>query len=314
MTIVIDSVARGPALGGCRWQPYADSAAALADASALASAMTRKAAMARLSLGGGKAVIRGDPRTRTREQLLAFGEFVDSLDGRYITAADMGTGEEAMAVIRESTYYVVGLPQRYGGAGDPGPFTALGVFLALERACRHRDLPLPGAQVAVQGVGSVGRHLVSLLREAGAAVYAADPDRDALDSLPDDVIRVPADRITREPCDVFAPCGPGGVIECAEELACQIVCGAANNPLARPELARDLAAREILYVPDFVANAGGLIRLGLELGGESRDAAAARRHLEIIPENVDTVFAAAKSEQIDTASVADRIALGRVEL
>jgi valine dehydrogenase (NAD+) len=274
--------------------------------------MTRKAALARLDLGGGKAVVIGDPERRTREQLLAFGEFVESLDGRYITAADMGTAEEEMAVIGERTRSVAGLPRRIGGCGDPSPFTALGVFMAMERACERSGVPLRGARVALQGVGNVGRELVRRLLEAGAAVVVADPDPGAVANLPGDVEVVAPEAITGQACDVFAPCGPAGVIDAgvAQTLRCRIVCGAANNPLAAADVACVLRQRGILYVPDFLASAGGLIHLAVAL--EGGDDAASIDRLGVITENLDCVLARSEDEALDTASAAERMALALV--
>ena len=313
MVIAIDSTRRGPALGGCRWRMYPDRHSVRREAEQLARAMTRKAAMAHLSLGGGKAVVLGDPRVRTHEQLVAFGRFVDSLGGRYVTGADMGTDQEAMASIREATRWVTGLPSRLGGCGDPGPSTALGVRMAIERACWHEHLELVGATVAVQGVGSVGGTLARLLYDRGARVRACDPDPDALARLPEGIECVPCDELLEQPCDVFAPCGPGGVIdaELAGSLECRIVCGAANNPLSASAASVRMQERGILYVPDFIANAGGLIRLATDL--EGGDESAARRQLAVIPENLDTVLAFAKAEQLDMATAAERIALSRVD-
>ena len=312
MTIALDSLARGPALGGCRWKVYADLDSAKRDALALAAAMTRKAALAGLALGGGKAVVAGDPRARTEDDLLAFGDFVASLGGRYITAADMGTGERDMAVIARRTRYVAGLPRDAGGCGDPGSFTALGVELAIRAALAHVDRELAGTHIAVQGVGSVGRALVLALCRAGARVTAADPAPSALDGLPNEVLVVPAAEIPRVRCDVFAPCGPAGVVSdaLAESLDCRVVCGAANNPLASPAVAQRLHARGILYVPDFVANAGGLIHLGVALEGGDDD--ATRRHLAVIPENLERVLGLAKSRGIDPARAAEELALAAI--
>jgi leucine dehydrogenase len=308
MIIAIDSTARGPALGGCRWKPYADLESARADALALAAAMTRKAALARLALGGGKAVVVGDPTARTRADLHAFGDFVESLDGRYVTAADMGTGEAEMAAIAERTRHVVGLPRALGGSGDPGPFTAEGVEIALEAALAHCGLGVEGALVAIQGVGSVGLALARLLIAAGARVIAADPSAASLARLPREVSVVAPYEIARTPCDVFAPCGPPGVItrELARTLPARIVCGAANNPLSDASAASVLAARGVLYVPDYIANAGGLIHLAVALQGG--DDAATRRHLAIIPENLERVLALAKSDGSDPAQAADALA------
>ncbi len=201
--------------------------------------MTNKAALAELPLGGGKAVILGDPatRTRTRDQLLAVGDFIDSLGGEYITAEDMGTSPDDMAVIAERTSHVVGLPTENGGSGGPSPYTSQGVFMAIEAA------------------------------------------------LPASVDSVATDAILSVDCDLFAPCGPPAVIDqaVARNLSCSIVCGAANNPLSDPSVATTLAERGLLYVPDFLANAGGIIHLAAAMhGGTVEDT---RTGLEIIPRN-----------------------------
>jgi leucine dehydrogenase len=311
MLIAIDSTVLGPALGGCRWKLYPDASAARRDVQALAAAMTRKAALAQLGLGGGKAVVIGDPATRTRAQLLALGRFVDELGGRYITAADMGTGEEAMAVIAEATRHVAGLPRRLGGCGDPGPYTAIGLRLAIHAAARERGLDPRRLRVAVQGVGNVGRELVRLLDEDGAQLIVADPRPDALVGLPAGVRVVPPEAIVEQECDVFSPCGPPFVIDAARvpALRCTIVCGGANNPLADASVAQALTARGILYVPDYLANAGGLIHLAV--AREGGDEAATLEHLQVIPENLARVLARAKAEGLDPARAADRIALER---
>lgn len=323
MIVALDSLAdigpradvrrRGPALGGCRWKLYPDLESAKRDARALAAAMTRKAALAGLSLGGGKAVVVGDPRARSEDDLLAFGDFVASLGGRYVTAADMGTNERDMAVIARRTRHVAGLPRELGGCGDPGPFTAEGVELAMRAALAHLGRELAGARVAVQGVGSVGRALVQRLCRAGARVTAADPAPRALEGLPSAVRVVAPEEIARVACEVFAPCGPPAVVgdPLGESLACAVVCGAANNPLAAPGVARRLEARGILYVPDFVANAGGLIHLAVAL--EGGDDAGTRRRLAVIPENLERVLAHAKARGVDTALAAEELALAAVE-
>lgn len=311
MIIAIDSTRRGPALGGCRFKLYPDLDAAREDARALAAAMTYKAALARLKLGGGKAVIVGDPSAKTREQLLAFGDFVESLGGAYITAADMGTGQEEMAVIAERTRHVAGLPARAGGCGDPGPYTAHGVFAAMQGALGYRGASIEGCRVAIQGVGSVGAELARLVLAAGGRVLAADPREAqirAAGALPSEVEWIAASEVATAACDVFAPCGPPGVIDraIASRLRCGIVCGAANNPLRDERVAAQLEARDILYVPDFLANAGGLIHLAVAL--EGGDAAASMRHLCVIPENLDVVLARAKAEHVTPDAAARRIA------
>ncbi len=308
MVIAIDSTRRGPALGGCRWKPYASAEAARRDAADLARAMTRKAALAGLVLGGGKAVVVGDPRERTRDQLLAFGAFVDALEGCYITAADMGTGEEEMAVIAERTEHVVGLPRRLGGSGNPGPFTARGVHLAIEAALAERGQALEGARVSVQGVGSVGGRLVQGLLRAGASLVVADPRAKALEGLPEEVEVVEPEAILAVECDVFSPCGPPEVIdsEVARTIRCGVICGGGNNPLVDLDVARQLEERGILYVPDFLANAGGLIHLAV--AREGGDEAASRDRLRVIPENLTRVMSCAKAEGLTPAEAAERLA------
>ncbi len=310
MVVAIDSTVLGPTLGGCRWRPYPDSRAARRDALALASAMTRKAALARLPLGGGKAVVRGDPRQRSREQLLAFADFVESLQGRYIAAADMGTGESEMAIIRERTAHVVGLPRSRGGCGDPAPYTARGVFMAMVSALGGS---VAGARVAVQGAGRVGGALIGLLLEAGAHVIVCDPRDDAVASLPDEVERVAPAAIAEVPCNVFAPCGPPAVIDSAlaARIPCEVLCGAANNPLSDSGVARVLAGRGVLYVPDFLANAGGLIHLSVALRGG--DDATSLEHLAVIPENLRAVLARSRAEALDMAAAAEALAQQALE-
>ncbi len=313
MMVAIDSTRLGPALGGCRWKTYRDESEARSDAIELARAMTRKAAMARLSLGGGKAVVMGASGSRTREQLLAFGDFVESLGGRYVTAADMGTRQDEMAVIRERTEHVAGLPAMEGGCGDPAPFTARGVRLAMEVALSDRGRQLAGAHVAVQGAGSVGRELIGELLSAGASVSASDVDPRAIAALPAAVRSVPAGSILEDPCDVLAPCGPPGVIDEARaaRLRCAIVCGAANNPLASPAVAPILASRAILYAPDFVVNAGGLIHLATARRGG--DAAASEAALLVIAENLRAVLSRAAADRVEPARAALLIAEERLE-
>ncbi|NNL84460.1 MAG: Glu/Leu/Phe/Val dehydrogenase [Myxococcales bacterium] len=312
MFIAVNSTLRGPALGGCRWLPYESEAAAQCEAEQLAAAMTRKAALADLPLGGGKAVVVGDPQNRSREQLHAFGSFVDSLRGAYITAEDMGTTPEAMSVIAERTSHVIGLPVSEGGCGDPSPHTAVGVFLAIDAALNHVGRSVADARVAVQGVGAVGRALVDELLRAGARVSAADPDAAQLASLPKEVTRVGVEEILSVACDVLAPCGPPSVLtrESIDRLRCELVCGAANNPLAGPEIATELDKRGILFVPDFLANAGGLIHL--LVAREGGDASDTRKRLELIPKNFVRVMEIARAERIDPLAAAERVIAERL--
>lgn len=313
MVVVIDSTVRGPALGGCRWRRYPDQDAAVREAVELGAAMTNKAALAELPLGGGKAVISGDPAAKTRYQLLALGEFIDSLGGEYITAEDMGTSPDDMVVIAERTAHVVGLPTERGGCGNPAPSTALGVYLAIEAALGHLDKEIEDSRVAVQGVGAVGGELVRILLNAGASVVATDPDERRLEALPSQVDRVSPDKILSEHCDVFAPCGPPHVIdfESVRALACTVVCGSANNPLSDAAVAQALAEQGILYVPDFLANAGGIIHLANALGGGS--VAEIRKRLDVVPRNFHAVMAKAKSEGVEPLESARRLARERLQ-
>jgi glutamate dehydrogenase/leucine dehydrogenase len=276
--VAIHSTALGPALGGVRFHPYRSEDDALADVLRLSAGMTAKAALAGLDLGGGKAVILGDPRHERSDALLrAFGRFVDSLSGRYVTAEDVGTTAADMDCIGAETRHVSGRSPDAGGNGDPSASTALGVFIALQAAARHRwpdSSPggsIVGRRVAIGGVGKVGSNLAARLAEAGASLVIADPDPRATARVAratGAAVVAPED-IHRARCDIFAPCALGGVLtpRTVAELRCDIVVGAANNQLADDSVADAMAAAGILYVPDFVANAGGLIHVAAEYTG-----------------------------------------------
>lgn len=272
--VAIHSTALGPALGGVRFHPYRCEDDALADVLRLSAGMTAKAALAGLDLGGGKAVILGDPRRDRSDALLrAFGRFVDSFGGRYVTAEDVGTTAADMDCIAGETRHVSGRSPEAGGNGDPSASTALGVFVALQAAARHRwpDASLAGRRVAIGGVGKVGSNLAFRLAEAGASLMIADPDPRATARVAratGAAVVAPQD-IHRARCDIFAPCALGGVLtpRTVAELRCDIVVGAANNQLADVSVADALAAAGVLYVPDFVANAGGLVHVAAEYTG-----------------------------------------------
>ena len=269
----VHSTALGPALGGARLWRYRTPGDAIADALRLSEAMTLKAAAAGLDLGGGKAVLCADSglsARRRRELMLDLGDVVESLDGRYITAEDVGTGTADMAVIGERTDHVVGLPESMGGSGDPSPLTARGVEAAIRACCEHRfgSPDLSGRSVCVIGLGHVGSHLARRLAATGADVAGADIDpakRRMAEVL--GATWIDADAAITTPCDVLAPCALGGALDDdnLDTLQCEIVCGSANNVLAREGLADELAARGILYAPDFIANAGGLINVYAEI-------------------------------------------------
>jgi leucine dehydrogenase len=275
--VSIHSTTLGPALGGARMWRYRALGDGIADALRLSEAMTSKAAAAGLDLGGGKAVLCAPPdRELTAEErhalLLDLGDAVESVEGRYVTAEDVGTGTEDMTVIAERTSHVVGLPPENGGSGDPSPVTARGVERAIRACCEHRygSADLAGRTIAVVGLGHVGLALAERLREAGAELIACDIDpakRGMAEGLGARWVE-PEDAIALE-CDVLAPCALGGTInpDTIERLRCEIVCGSANNVLAADALAGDLHERGILYAPDFIANAGGLINVYGELHG-----------------------------------------------
>ncbi|MFP4263815.1 MAG: Glu/Leu/Phe/Val family dehydrogenase [Halomonas sp.] len=314
--VAIHDTTRGPALGGLRIYPYASEAEALTDVLRLSRGMSYKSALADLPLGGGKAVIIADPRRdKTPELLRAMGRLVDSLGGAYITAEDSGSSEADMQVIAEETGHVGGLP-RPGESGEPSPFTAWGVFCALKSAVRHglgrRDLE--GLRVAIQGVGHVGEHLARHLHAAGARLVMTDVDREALAHLAEELgaEAVAPEAILDAEADVFAPCALGAVLdaEAVDRLRARVVCGAANNQLATPDIAERLVDRGILYTPDYVANAGGVIEIAWQRRADY-DRRAVMAHIEGIGATLDTLFTRAGREGVSPAHIADAMARER---
>src|SRR5262245_3273076 len=318
MFIGVHSTALGPAMGGTRMKPYPTPDDAIRDALRLSQAMTMKQAAAGLPYGGGKAVLAvpAVPDRGSAERAAIIGRYaalVDSLHGTYVTAADMNTGPADMGVIGERTDHVLGRSQTNGGAGDPGEGTAIGLFHAIRATCRRvfGSDDLSARTVAVQGVGSVGSRLVQELLDVGAKVMAADfdPARGAATGA----VPLEPEAVLTTPCDVLAPCATGGVLsaETIPELACHAIAGAANNQLATPEDAARLAARDVLYAPDYVANAGGVIWLaGYETLGW--DDAHMRARLAGIEQTLEEIFASASNDGVTTAEAADRIALDRI--
>lgn len=313
----IHSTLLGPALGGTRFYPFASEEEALTDVLRLAKGMTYKAAVAGLDLGGGKAVIIGDPkRIKSEELLRAYGRFLDSLGGRYITAEDVGTGRDDMDIVRRETRWVTGVSRTLGGSGDPSPVTAWGVFNGLKAAAQAglSGRPLGDLHVVVQGVGKVGYHLMKHLVEEGARVTVADVDVDAVGRAVNDfgVDTVEPDKAHAVECDIFAPCALGGVIrdDTLPELKCAVVAGAANNQLQRPEHGDALHEMGILYAPDFVINAGGLINVADELMGYDRE--RAMRRVESIYRTLREVFRRSKTEGIPPSRAADLLAEERM--
>ena len=288
--IAIHSTDLGPALGGTRFFAYPSEEEALLDVMRLSKGMTYKAAIAGLDLGGGKAVIIGDHRTDKSERLFrAYGRIVDSLQGRYITAEDVGTTTSDMDIVRRETRWALGASVAEGGAGDPSPVTARGLYASTRAVCQvlWGDPDVAGRRFAVQGVGKVGSAFVQLLVEHRAEVIVSDAYEPAIQSAVENygVKSVPPDEILGVDCDILSPCALGATLNSATipKLNCQAVVGSANNQLATDEDAITLTKRDILYAPDFVVNAGGLINVYDELHGYSKTRALHR---------VDGLFAA----------------------
>lgn len=280
--IGIHSTALGPALGGTRFYPYSSEQAALTDALRLSRGMTYKAAAAGLDLGGGKAVLIGDPtRIKTSALLEAYGGFVETLGGRYITAGDVGTTSEDMDIIGRTTEHVVARTPGAGGSGDSAPLTALGVFHSILAAAHSvwGSADLTGRRVGVEGTGKVGYNLVTLLVDAGATVTACDVNTDALRRVGTDFPRVAlAETVIDKDIDIYAPCAMGATLTetTARVLDAAVVCGAANNQLVDPAVEDTLRDRGVVWVPDFVANSGGLIQVAGEIGNTPRQDVVAR--------------------------------------
>ena len=318
--IAIHSTRLGPGLGGTRMWSFASEREAVIDVLRLSRGMTYKAAVAGLDLGGAKAVIIGDSRRDKTEALLrSFGRFVDSLGGSYITAEDVGTSEADMEVIRQETRWVTGVSPEHGGGGDPSPVTAYGVLHGLKAAVEWHfgSSSLDGRTVAVQGLGSVGYHLAKYLSEEGARLYGADIDEEATararDELGAEIVGV--DEIAEVECDVLAPCALGASLnqESIPRLRCPIVAGGANNQLHRSAVdGQAIFERGILYAPDYVINAGGMINVYTEFRGDY-DREAALRATRAIFDNVTRVFEISRSESIPTHVAADRLAERRLE-
>jgi leucine dehydrogenase len=310
--IIIHSTSLGPAAGGCRLWPYASHADLVTDARRLAEGMSFKNALAGLPFGGGKAVLMAPLQSSRTDVFQAFGRAVANLDGRYVTAEDVGTGVADMEQVRCQTRFVAGLTQRFGYAGgDPSPWTALGTFEAMKlAAARRHDTDLVGLTVAVQGLGNVGRSLCQLLAVAGARLVVADVDRARVDHVTQLFNATPCapELIHRVPADIFAPCAMGGALSEASisELRATIVCGAANNQLATVEDGHRLHKRGVLYCPDYVVNAGGMINVAAEHLGESTDEVEAR--VRRIPGRLAAVLDRSDDEDLPTQVVANRMA------
>jgi len=317
--IAVYSTALGPALGGTRFYPYASEQDALADVLNLSQGMAYKASLAGLDLGGGKAVIIGDPRTQKTEALLrAYGRFVESLAGRYYTACDVGTFSPDMDVIARESRFVTGRTVEHGGAGDSSVLTAFGVHQGMRAAAAHvwGDTSLAGRAVGISGVGKVGRHLVEHLVAEDAQVVVTDVDGAAVSTLRElyPGIRAVPDTaaLVHEQLDVYAPCALGGALneDVVEALSARIVCGAANNQLAHDGIEKRLEERGITYAPDYCVNAGGLIQVADELDGFDFERAKARA--TTIFDTTLGVLEHAASEGLAPSIAADRMAEKRM--
>ena len=315
--IAVHSTALGPACGGTRMHAYASPDAALTDALRLSRAMSYKNAMAGLPLGGGKAVIIGDPaRDKSEARLLAYAEAVNALGGRYITAMDVGITPQDMPVIARRTEYIAGYDQPGKSGGDSGPPTALGVFVGLKAAIRHRfgTETAKGLTVAVQGLGKVGMGLARKLHAEGANLLLADTNRDIVRAACDafGAEAVSPEAIVTADCDVFSPNALGAILndDTIPRLKARVIAGGANNQLASGELGTALNVRNILYAPDYVINGGGIIRVAGQIFGWS-DAEIERRVLAIA-DTLTEIFAIADRDGSPTSAVADRMAAERI--
>lgn len=311
--IAIHDTTLGPALGGTRIWDYQSEEEALIDVLRLARGMTYKSAAAGLSLGGGKAVIIGDRNNKSEEMWRAYGRFVQSLNGRYITAEDVGTCVEDMKIVARETDYVTGLP---GKSGDPSPVTAFGVWQGMKAAVEEvfGTSSLKDRVIAIQGVGHVGYCLAKHIDDEGGRLIITDIDRERLEKVVRETGATPvkADEIYRMNCDIFAPCALGGVINdnTVLQLNCKIVAGAANNVLKEEEHGDMLGERGILYIPDFVINAGGVINVYGELKGYSKEQALDKAGE--IYNNIKKVLEISRKEKIPTYKAADILAEERI--
>src|SRR5690606_16373124 len=310
--IAIHNSTLGPALGGCRMWPYESEEAAMQDVLRLSRGMTYKNAAMGLNLGGGKSVIIGDPQKDKSEALFrAYGKFVDSLGGRYITAVDAGVTVEDMTQVASETRWVVGLPDR---SGDPSPVTAVGVLEGMKACLQtvYGDPSREGRTVAVQGVGSVGYELSKLLHEEGAKLVVSDifPEKAERAQREFGAQVVDPEAIYDVECDIFSPCALGGVLndDTIGRLKCRIVAGSANNQLAAPQHAGAMADRGILYAPDFVINGGGVINVTEEFNPAGYDRARALTKVRGIHGKLLQIMAISQREGVTTAEAADMLA------
>ncbi len=317
--IAVHNTKLGPGLGGCRFYNYATEADALNDVLRLSKGMTYKSAVSGLNFGGAKAVIIGDPSKLSSELLFrTYGRFVQTLNGRYITCEDVGTNPDVMEWIRIETRHVLGLPVHLGGLGDPSPITAYGTFIGIKASLKKltgRE-DLTNVKIAIQGAGHVGYHLCKELHKTGAKIYATDLNTEALNRVIQEfgVTAVKPDRIYSQKADIFAPCAMGGIIndQVISQLNCSIVAGAANNPLEDEEKhSQALQEKGILYAPDYVINAGGLIDAASEFFRVRHKEYVMIKTEEIYQRLLD-IYTIAEDKKISTAAAAQQIAEKRI--
>lgn len=325
----------GPALGGCRMQPYENEQDAITDALRLSRGMTYKSALALLPLGGGKSVIIGNPKDAKTDALMrSMGKFIDSLDGAYIGAEDSGTSVADLRTMHEETAFVAGIHERQLSDGtiangDPSPMTAYGVFKGIQASLQHRfnSSSVDGVKIAVKGVGNVGRNLVNLLVQEGAEVFISDAYKPALDRVLEQhqVHVVDNEVIHKQKVEVYAPCALGGGLNTTTlvELQAPIVAGAANNQLANDSAGQYLFHKGTLYAPDFVINAGGIIDIYYERQGYGRDNESdddsddgfdhgtVTRHINKIQDTLLEIFSYSEEHQVPTHVTAERLAESR---
>ncbi len=317
--IAVHNTVLGPALGGCRMWPFAGEDEALEDVLRLSRGMSYKAAVAGLNLGGGKAVIIGDPKKHKSEALFrTFGRFVHSLGGRYISAEDVGTNVNDMEWVRMETPYVTGISRALGGSGDPSPFTARGVYMGMKACARWAggSDDLSGLKVAVQGLGHTGYYLAEYLHREGVKLYVTDIDEDMVRKAVEEfgAEAVSPDAIYDVDADVFAPCALGGVVndDTLPRLKARIIAGSANNVLKDEDRHGPMLRKaEILYAPDFVINAGGLINVANELEGYNQE--RAKRQVETIYNILMEIFEVSRRDDVPTALAANKVAEQRIE-
>lgn len=317
--VAIHDTTLGPALGGTRFWQYANEDEALIDVLRLSRGMTYKAAVSGLNLGGGKAVIIGDPKKDKTEALFrSFGRFIESLNGRYITAEDVNTSVDDIEHIFTETNYVTGVAQQYGGSGNPAPYTALGTFRGIEASVTkvYGSRNLKGKTITIQGVGSVGFELAKLLTEAGANIVYTDINERGIQKMKESFPQakfVSSNEIFSTPCDVYSPCALGASVndETIPQFKCKIIAGAANNQLKEDRHGLILKERGILYAPDYLINAGGLMNVSIEFEGWADS--KSRRMVDTIYDKTLEVFRISDEQNIPVNKAADVMAEKRIE-